>query len=83
MSEIILDMWLYTHHTSALLAKKSDNINKVSPILLPLQTLHIKSTIKRKHIFIICLPETIKFKYCQEHVCRNCKFFVQFKYRFN
>ena len=44
MSEIILDMWLYTHHTSALLAKKSDNINKVSPILLPLQTLHIKST---------------------------------------
>ena len=43
MSEIILDMWLYTHHTSALLAKKSDNINKVSPILLPLQTLHIQS----------------------------------------
>ena len=51
MSEIILDMWLYTHHTSALLAKKSDNINKVSPILLPLQTLHIKSTSKvSKHI---------------------------------
>ena len=44
MSEIILDMWLYTHYTSALLAKKSDIINKVSPILLPLQTLHIKST---------------------------------------
>ena len=44
MSEIILDMWLYTHHTSALLAKKGDSINKVSPILLPLQTLHIKST---------------------------------------
>ena len=48
MSEIILDMWLYTHHTSALLAKKSDNINKVSPILLPLQTLHIKSTTEYK-----------------------------------
>ena len=44
MSEIILDMWLYTHLKSALLAKKGDNINKVSPILLPLQTLHIKST---------------------------------------
>ena len=49
MSEIILDMWLYTHHTSALLAKKSDNINKVSPILLPLQTLHIKSTNKHHY----------------------------------
>ena len=44
MSEIILHMWLYRHHKSALLAKKSDNIIKVSPILLPLQTLHIKST---------------------------------------
>ena len=44
MSEIILDMWLYTHHKFALLAKKSDSTNKVSPILLPLQTLHIKST---------------------------------------
>ena len=39
--------------------------------------------LKRKHIFIIYLPETIKFKYCQEHVCRHCKFFDQFKYRFN
>ena len=54
MSEIILDMWLYTHHTSALLAKKSDNINKVSPILLPLQTLHIKSTsITYPHVHIV------------------------------
>ena len=51
MSEIILDMWLYTHHMSALLAKKSDNINKVSPILLPLQTLHIKSTTNRESNF--------------------------------
>ena len=51
MSEIILDMWLYTHHTSALLAKKSDNINKVSPILLPLQTLHIKSTTTHRSVY--------------------------------
>ena len=42
--DVILDMWLLTQHMSALLAKKSDNIIKVSPILLPLQTLHIKST---------------------------------------
>jgi hypothetical protein len=60
MSEIILDMWLYTHHTSALLAKKSDNINKVSPILLPLQTLHIKSTTGLLHEGIFHVGGLIK-----------------------
>ena len=60
MSEIILDMWLYTHHTSALLAKKSDNINKVSPILLPLQTLHIKST----SIYLLFIIHGSRY-YCQ------------------
>ena len=36
LSEIILDIWLFTLHQSALLVKKSDNINKVSAQSIPL-----------------------------------------------
>ena len=70
MSEIILDMWLYTHHTSALLAKKSDNINKVSPILLPLQTLHIKSTNKIHADYLLSIQLSV-------HICIVVSFTVR------
>ena len=44
MSEIILDMWLFTQHQSALLVKKSDNINKVSPHTIPWWKQSVNST---------------------------------------